>query len=184
MKNAFAMVVAFGSLLGNGCAINRTIVRDGQVSIASHSLPLERVVEKLSDTESSRVTFHVQGWFYQRNVPEADGNVVVDQDGELFVQTISHSSSPQYGPLEEIGNVFSDVRKPCMWNQYVTGISAMDLDQDGLHDLAVDVACVSQSGRTDTKTFYFARGNGKFEKGASGVRFSDPRENSSFPHQF
>ncbi len=143
---------------------------------SSGSSSIETVLDHIAKNGRVKTTFSQVGYFFNKNSGNADGKAIINQNGELFVQTLGEDAKMNliYGPQRKIGNVF-ETRRPD-GNYIVTGIYAVDLNQDGLDDIVVDVtdmtgvSAVPIDTRT-TKDFYFATGNGKFSKGKSKVYF-------------
>jgi len=93
-----------------------------------------------------------------------------------LIQTIGRNAKGNltYGPQKKIGNVF-EKRHP-NGKYVVVAIHAIDLNQNGLHDIVVEVTDIDAIPSyginiATTKDFYFAKGNGQFAKGKSEVHF-------------
>jgi len=105
-----------------------------------------------------------------------DGKVLVTLDGELSIRRTRVSNTSSYARRRVVDpNIFENYFVQNDEYFAVSGINAIDIDNDGLDDIVVQVAhCPTGDSQTDSSlttslTFYFNVGGGRFEKGASRV---------------
>jgi len=146
----------------------------GKISSGSNSASLETVLNGIHENGREKTTFSVLGSYFDKGSEGYDGCVTIRQSGDLLVQTISHTDKITYGTEQKIENVFE--KKHPDGEYVVVAIHSIDLNQDGLHDIVIEVTDITAILRygldiATTKDFYFASGNGQFAKGKSEVHF-------------
>jgi len=147
----------------------------GKISSGSNSASLETILGNIKENGREKTTFSVLGDYFDKESEGYDGNVTVNQKGEVYIQTSGRDKEElRFGPQLKIGNLF-EKRHPD-GKYVVVGIHSIDLNQDGLHDIVIeitDISAISNYGFSiaTTKDFYFATGNGQFAKGKSKVHF-------------
>ena len=176
--NPIRKVALYSALIGILGFWGNALAQEGKRDVASRSTSIETVLKNISLDGKDKTTFSLIGNYFSMDSKSSDGLVIVNQNGELHVQTLGEDAEGNltYGPLKRIGNTFEG-RQPD-GNYIVKGIHSVDLNQDGLHDIVVDVTDISviQTYGKDiatTKDFYFATGNGNFSKGKSEVYFRE-----------
>lgn len=128
-------------------------------------LSVKTAISYISQIGRDNVNLKSSGTFYNKKSQIADGEVVVYQNGNIYIQTLDYSTK-ENTQFKKIDELFKE-KNPN--NYIITELSIEDLNQDGYEDISINIVNLDtllkyEITTATTKIRYFGEGNGNFKK--------------------